>query len=131
MAEYVVREFLREGSSHFADWFTDLDSTAASKVTTALYRLEQGNFSNVQSVGGGVLEYKIDFGPGYRIYFGQDGNTLVILLCGGTKKTQQKDIDRAKGFWQEYNTDLHSRWRPRRQRGDDVGVLTSTSRKAT
>ena len=76
--------------------------TAASKVTTALYRLEQGNFSNVQSVGGGVFEYKIDFGPGYRIYFGQDGNTLVILLCGGTKKTQQKDIDRAKDFWQEY-----------------------------
>jgi len=102
MAEYVVREFLREGSSPFADWFTDLDSMAASKVTTALYRLEQGNFSNVQSVGGGVLECKMDFGPGYRIYFGQDGNTLVILLCGGTKKTQQKDIDRAKGFWQEY-----------------------------
>ena len=75
MAEYTVREFLREGSSPFADWFTDLDSTAASKVTTGLYRLEQGNFSNVQS---------------------------VILLCGGTKKTQQKDIDRAKDFWQEY-----------------------------
>ena len=102
MAEYTVREFLREGSSPFADWFTDLDATAASKVTTALYRLEQGNFSNVQSVGGGVFEYKIDFGPGYRIYFGQDGNTLVILLCGGTKKTQQRDIARAKDFWQEY-----------------------------
>jgi putative addiction module killer protein len=102
MAAYTVREFLREGSSPFADWFTDLDSTAASKVTTALYRLEQGNLSNVQSVGAGVLEYKIDFGPGYRIYFGQDGTTLVILLCGGTKKTQQKDIDRAKDFWQEY-----------------------------
>jgi putative addiction module killer protein len=102
MAEYTVREFLREGSSPFADWFTDLDSTAASKVTTALYRLEQGNLSNVQSVGGGVFEYKIDFGPGYRIYFGQDGNTFVILLCGGTKKTQQKDIDRGKDFWQEY-----------------------------
>jgi putative addiction module killer protein len=102
MAEYTVREFLRERSAPFADWFTDLASTAASKVTTALYRLEQGNFSNVQSIGGGVFEYKIDFGPGYRIYFGQDGNTLVILLCGGTKKTQQKDIDRAKDFWQEY-----------------------------
>ena len=102
MAEYTVREFLREGTSLFADWFGGLDSTAASKVTTALYRLEQGNVSNVQSVGGGVFEYKIDFGPGYRIYFGQDGNTLVILLCGGTKKTQQKDVDRAKDFWQEY-----------------------------
>jgi len=104
MAVYTVREFLREGSSPFADWFTELDPTAASKVTTALYRLEHGNFSNVQSVSGGVFEYKIDFGPGYRIYFGQDGNTLVILLYGGTKKTQQKDIDRAKDFWQEYKT---------------------------
>jgi len=102
MAEYTVREFLREGSSPFGDWFTDLDSTAASKVTTALYRLEHGNFSNVQSVGGGVFEYKIDFGPGYRIYFGQDGNALVILLCAGAKKTQQRDIARAKDFWQEY-----------------------------
>jgi putative addiction module killer protein len=102
MAEYTVREFLREGSSPFGDWFTDLDSTAASKVTTALYRLEHGNFSNVQSVGGGVFEYKIDFGPGYRIYFGQDGNALVILLCAGAKKTQQRDIATAKDFWQEY-----------------------------
>jgi len=102
MAEYTVKEFLREGLSPFADWFTELDSAAASKVTTALYRLEQGNFSNVRSVSGGVFEYKIDFGPGYRIYFGQDGKTFIILLCGGTKKTQQKDIDRAKDFWQEY-----------------------------
>jgi len=104
MPKYAVREFLREGSSPFADWFTQLDATAANKVTTALYRLEHGNFSNVRSVSGGVFEYKIDFGPGYRIYFGQDRRILIILLCGGTKKTQQKDIDRAKDFWQEYKT---------------------------
>jgi putative addiction module killer protein len=102
MVEYTVKEFLREGSSPFADWFIELDPAAASKVTTALYRLEQGNFANVRSVSSGVFEYKIDFGPGYRIYFGQHGKTFIILLCGGTKKTQQKDIDRAKDFWQEY-----------------------------
>lgn len=59
---------------------------AAVKVTTAVHRMEQGNFSNVKGVGAGVYEYRIDFGPGYRIYFGKDGDRLVILLAGGTKK---------------------------------------------
>jgi putative addiction module killer protein len=102
MTEYQIKEFVREGSSLFQEWFDDLDSIAASKVTTALYRLQYGNFSNVRSVGSGVSEYKIDFGPGYRIYFGRDGYTLIILLTGGTKKTQSKDIEKAKIFWQEY-----------------------------
>jgi len=87
MAEYEIKEYVREDSSPFGNWFSSLDSIAASKVTTALYRLQYGNFSNVRSVGSGVSEYKVDFGPGYRIYFGQDGNTLIILLIGGTKKT--------------------------------------------
>ena len=102
MTEYQIKEFVREGSSLFQEWFDDLDSIAASKVTTALYRLQYGNFSNVRSVGSGISEYKIDFGPGYRIYFGRDGYTLIILLTGGTKKTQSKDIEKAKIFWQEY-----------------------------
>jgi putative addiction module killer protein len=102
MTEYQIKEFVREGSSLFQEWFDDLDSIAASKVTTALYRLQYGNFSNVRSVGSGVSEYKIDFGPGYRVYFGRDGYTLIILLTGGTKKTQSKDIEKAKIFWQEY-----------------------------
>jgi putative addiction module killer protein len=102
MSEFEIKEFVREGISPFRNWFSDLDSTAASKVTTALYRLQFGNFSNVRPVGSGVSEYKVDFGPGYRIYFGQDGNTLVILLTGGTKKTQSTDIEKAKTFWQEY-----------------------------
>jgi putative addiction module killer protein len=102
MTEYQIKEFAREGSSLFQEWFDDLDSIAASKVTTALYRLQYGNFSNVRSVGSGVSEYKIDFGPGYRIYFGRDGYTLIILLTGGIKKTQSKDIEKAKIFWQEY-----------------------------
>ena len=64
--------------------------------------MEQGNVSNVKSVGEGVLEYRINFGPGYRVYFGRDGNTLMILLTGGTKKRQQRDIDAARGYWQDY-----------------------------
>jgi putative addiction module killer protein len=63
---------------------------ARAKVARAIIRLEQGNFSNVKSVGSGVFEYRIDFGPGYRVYFGQDGPTLVILLTGGTKNRQQR-----------------------------------------
>ena len=102
MAAYVVKEYLKGGLSPFGEWFKNLDPIAASKITTAVYRLQYGNFSNVESVGGGVYEYKIDCGPGYRVYFGQDKNVLIILLAGGTKKTQSKDIEKAKTFWQEY-----------------------------
>jgi putative addiction module killer protein len=65
-------------------------------------RLEQGNLSNAKGVGEGVLEYRINFGPGYRVYFGRDGNELVILLTGGTKKRQQRDITTAIEFWADY-----------------------------
>jgi putative addiction module killer protein len=71
-------------------------------VTTALTRLAQGNFSNVKGVGSGVLEFRIDFGPGYRVYFGKDGDRLVILLGGGAKKRQQRDIETALARWQDY-----------------------------
>ena len=64
--------------------------------------MEQGNLSNAKGVGAGVHEYKIDFGPGYRIYFGKDGELLVILLGGGTKKRQQKDITAAQECWADY-----------------------------
>jgi putative addiction module killer protein len=71
-------------------------------VTIALERLAQGNVSNVKAVGSGVLEFRIDFGPGYRIYFGRDGQELVILLTGGTKRQQQRDIDAAITCWADY-----------------------------
>lgn len=98
-----IREYETEdGRSPFAEWFDDLDATAAAKVTTALTRLGQGNTSNVKGVGSGVFEVKIDFGPGYRVYFGKDGLELVILLGGGTKKRQQRDIGNAHDYWQDY-----------------------------
>lgn len=92
----------KDGVDPFAKWFDKLSAIAAAKVSTALYRMELGNYSNVKSLGDGIFEYKIDFGPGYRIYFGQDGEELVILVGGGSKKQQDKDIKIAKNYWQEY-----------------------------
>jgi putative addiction module killer protein len=90
------------GESPFEGWFADLDAAAAAKVSVALARLEQGNLSNAKGVGEGVLEYRIDWGPGYRVYFGRDGELMVILLTGGTKKRQQRDIARAYELWADY-----------------------------
>lgn len=98
-----VREYLDAKSrSPFASWFDNLNAEAAAKVTAAVTRISLGNFSNVEGVGSGVFEYKLDFGPGYRIYFGKDGETLVILLGGGTKRRQQRDINAALANWQDY-----------------------------
>jgi len=98
-----VLEYLdSRGRSPFGRWFDGLDGQAAAKVTVALTRLGLGNFSSVKGVSGGVLEYRIDTGPGYRIYFGMDGDAFVILLAGGTKRRQQGDIEIAKLRWSEY-----------------------------
>lgn len=98
-----LREYVRlDGRNLFGEWFERLNSEAARRVTTALYRLGLGNFSNVKGVGGGVFEYRVDFGPGYRVYFGKDGEQIVILLCGGTKQRQQDDIALAQECWLDY-----------------------------
>ena len=99
----TIREYIDpKGNSSYAKWFNRLNAPAAAKVTTALVRIEQGNFSTTKGIGAGLLECRIDFGPGYRIYFGREGDALVILLGGGTKKRQQKDIETAKKLWKEY-----------------------------
>ena len=90
------------GDSPYRNWFESLDAQAAAKVTVALTRIELGNLSNVKGVGAGVQEYRINFGPGYRIYFGRDGDRLVILLAGGTKSRQQNDISTAHKRWADY-----------------------------
>ncbi len=97
-----IREYLTvEGRSPFARWFNKLDAQAAVKVTVALERMEQGNISNIKGLGG-IFEYKLTYGPGYRVYFGRDGDYLILLLAGGTKKTQSRDILLAKQFWNDY-----------------------------
>lgn len=103
MVLFTIKEYLTpDGRSHFGKWFEGLNAIAASKVRVAIARLEMGNFSNTKSLGAGVCEIKIDYGPGYRVYYGKDGETIVILLAGGTKKTQQKDIDKAQDLWIEF-----------------------------
>ncbi|RHW18200.1 type II toxin-antitoxin system RelE/ParE family toxin [Sphingomonas gilva] len=99
----VVEEYVREdGSCPFRAWFDDLDAHAAAKVATAIVRLELGNTSNVKWIGGSLGEYRIDWGPGYRLYLARDGDELIILFVGGTKKRQQADIDRAGELLAEY-----------------------------
>jgi putative addiction module killer protein len=87
------------GKSPFGRWFAGLNAPAAARVSTALYRLEQGNLSNAKSVGGGIHEYRIGFGVGYRIYFGRDGDELIILLGGSSKNDQTGSITNAKKAW--------------------------------
>ena len=98
-----IREYESEaGRSPFGEWFEDLDVMAAARVTTAVTRLGLGNSSQVKGVGSGTFELKIDFGPGYRVYFAKDGEHVVILLGGGTKQRQQNDISLAIGRWEDY-----------------------------
>lgn len=98
-----VVEYLDEaGRSPFAEWFNDLDAFAARKVAVALTRMELGNLAHAKSVGGGVLETRIDVGPGFRLYFGREGDSLVVLLAGGTKRRQQADITAAHARWADY-----------------------------
>jgi putative addiction module killer protein len=100
---FEVREYLdRGGRSPFGAWSDRLDPEAATKVAAALARIQQENFSGAKSVGSGVHEYRIHFGPGYLIYFGRDGTRIVILLGGGTKRRQQRDIEAATERWNDY-----------------------------
>lgn len=97
-----IREYHdRAGRSPFRKWFDKLNPEASRKITTALYRLGLGNFSYVKSLGASLYECRINFGPGYRVYFGKDGERIVILLGGGTKQ-RQHDIELAFERWKDY-----------------------------
>ncbi|MGO9930194.1 MAG: type II toxin-antitoxin system RelE/ParE family toxin [Steroidobacteraceae bacterium] len=99
-----VEEHIRpDGSNPYKTWFDSLDPQAAAKVVTATLRLELGNTSNVKWFAG-IGEYVIDWGPGYRIYLAKDGNSLIVLFGGGTKRRQQADIDRAVALHTEYKS---------------------------
>lgn len=99
---YQVKELLLpDGKSPYADWFATLDAMAAAKVRVVVARMEQGNFSHVEWFRG-IGEYKLDWGPGYRLYLAKDGLRMIILLGGGSKKRQQQDIERAVALWEDY-----------------------------
>lgn len=97
----IVELLLPDGSSPFAHWFASLDAIAAAKIRIALSRIEIGNLSAVKWFRG-IGECRIDWGPGYRIYLAKDGQALVLLLGGGTKSCQQRDIERALEHWEQY-----------------------------
>ncbi len=93
----------REGRTPFNEWLDELDDqNIVARVLARLARVRRGNLGDCKSVGEGVSELRVDYGPGYRVYFAQKGQVLVILLCGGDKRTQEKDIQRAKQYWHDY-----------------------------
>ena len=107
----ALREYLDgRGRSPFGRWFAGLDREAAAEVTLALVRLEQGYRSRLKALGGGVVEYRIDFGPGDRVYFGRADAGLIVLLGGGTKQRQSQDIRRAKRNWRDYRRSRPETW---------------------
>lgn len=107
-----VEEYLRpDGSSPFREWFDRLDPLAAAKVTTALMRLTLGNTSNVRWFSG-IGEYRIDWGPGYRIYLAKRASAVVVLFIGGTKHRQATDIERALALYEEFKNQKRLRKAP-------------------
>ena len=87
----------------FVEWLRGLnDRQARTRIEARLARAAVGNFGDVEPVGEGVMELRIDWGPGYRVYFGRIGQVVVLLLCGGDKRTQQRDIKRAKAYFEDY-----------------------------
>jgi len=91
------------GASPFHDWLTDLkDRKARFIIRARLDRLAYGHAGNCEPVGQGVFELKIYYGPGYRIYFGEENQRIVVLLCGGDKGTQNRDILQAQQYWQDF-----------------------------
>jgi putative addiction module killer protein len=112
----TVVEYVREdGSVPYAEWFGTLRAQAAAKVATARARIESGNTSAIKWIGV-IGEYRLDWGPGYRIYLAKDGENLVILLGGGTKQRQQADITRAKALWAAYKARKAATSKPKRKR---------------
>jgi putative addiction module killer protein len=99
-----VREYqTADNRRPFAEWVAGLrDSRAKRSIIARIVRLQAGNRGDWKPVGAGVFELRIDHGPGYRVYCGQDGETLVLLLCGGDKRTQDRDIEIAHDYWKDY-----------------------------
>ena len=93
------------GQEPFTEWLNSLrDPTSRRRILKRLLRLEQGYYGDFKSVGHGVNELRFFFGAGYRVYFAEDGDTIVVLLCGGEKSSQKRDIQKAQAYWQEYKS---------------------------
>jgi len=100
---YKLKEYLTEtGKNPFREWLEDLPTVTKAKVQTRLFRVELGNLGDYKRIGHGVNELRLQFGPGYRVYFGFDGDDIVLLLIGGDKRSQRKDIVKATEYWSDY-----------------------------
>ena len=102
-ARRIKSYVLANGKSPFEEWILSLkDKASRARILTRIDRLRFGNFGDCKSVGGGIFELRIQFGPGFRVYFGLVGNEVVLLLGGGDKSTQRRDIDTCKRYWKEF-----------------------------
>jgi putative addiction module killer protein len=102
MARYQVREYLLDGESLYRPWLVGLDKAVRARIQARVQRFEEGNLGKGRHFGAGLHEAILDFGPGYRLYYGLLGDTVVVLLCGGSKSGQQRDLERAKVCWRDY-----------------------------
>lgn len=101
--QYEIKIFSTlSGKEPFVDWLNSFNRDIKKRIILRLDRVKTGNLGDYKNIGEGVLELRLKFGSGYRIYFGKEGDEIVILLCGGDKKTQSQDINKAKEYWQEY-----------------------------
>ena len=107
--EQEVRIYARsDGSEPFTQWIRGLrDGATRNRIRQRIARVRLGNFGDTRSVGEGVQELRVPFGPGYRLYFGREGDAVVILLCGGDKSTQTRDIERAHDYWRDHRSRVH------------------------
>ena len=102
MLHFRLLEYLENGKSLYADWFSSLDAAPAARIDRYVRRMENGNFGDSKAVGKGVRELRIDFGPGYRVYYGIEEGRIILLLGGGTKRGQSQDIKKAISRWAAY-----------------------------
>ena len=99
---FEIKEYTEGGRSPFAEWFSSLDAVTAARVDRYIRRIEAGHFGAAKSLRDGVFELRLDFGPGYRVYFGRDGKAIIVLLGGGSKRRQSADIAAAIERWKRY-----------------------------
>jgi putative addiction module killer protein len=93
-----------DGNEPFQTWIDALRAQGRRRIIKRLLRVQQGNYGDVEPIGEGLSELRLFFGPGYRVYFGEDSGNIVVILCGGDKDSQNSDIEKAKAYWQEYQT---------------------------
>lgn len=106
---HLVELITRTGRNPFRTWLETLPVSTAARIQARLYRAELGNLGDYKAVGAGVFEFRVHVGPGYRVYFGRRGTLSLVIISGGSKSTQNRDIVRAKSYWRQYTEDSHDK----------------------